>query len=179
MPYSERHDRAAGLVHRFRFLNDVPLKASHAEGRVNCIEYGERGQDKVQHVSWVTDLRVTKRNVLHLMRGGRARWKSENETCNTRKNQGSHFEHTSGHGEQHLAVVFAMLRMRACLGDQAQQLCGALCQAVWAKLGSKRMRWERLRALLYDDALASMCPLCDALWYGFKKSSPLVTLDAA
>jgi len=27
----ERHDRAAGLVHRFRFLNDVPLNASHAE----------------------------------------------------------------------------------------------------------------------------------------------------
>src|SRR5262247_2502079 len=25
----ERHDRAAGLVHRFRFLNDVPLNASH------------------------------------------------------------------------------------------------------------------------------------------------------
>jgi len=89
----ERHDRAAGLVHRFRFLNDVPLNASHAEMRVNFIEYWEMGQGKVQHFSWITDLRVTTRNVFHLMRGGRARWKIENETFNTLKNQGYHFEH--------------------------------------------------------------------------------------
>src|SRR6266446_3343007 len=31
----ERHDRAAGLVHRFRFVNDVPLNASNADVRVN------------------------------------------------------------------------------------------------------------------------------------------------
>jgi len=61
--YYERHDRAAGLVHRFRFVNDVPLKASHTDVRVNCIEYWESGKDKVQHFSWVTDLRVSKRNV--------------------------------------------------------------------------------------------------------------------
>ncbi len=35
--YSERHDRAAGLVHRCRWVNDVPRNASHAEGRVNVI----------------------------------------------------------------------------------------------------------------------------------------------
>jgi hypothetical protein len=26
--YYERHDRAAGVVHRFRFVNQVPLNAS-------------------------------------------------------------------------------------------------------------------------------------------------------
>ena len=50
-------------------------------------------RNKVQHFSWVTDLRVSKRNVYHLMRGGRARWKIENETFNTLKNQGYNFEH--------------------------------------------------------------------------------------
>jgi hypothetical protein len=29
-------------------------------------------------------------------------------------------------------------------------LCCALFQAVWARLGSKRMLWERMRALFYD-----------------------------
>jgi len=177
--YYERHDRAAGLVHRFRLINDVPLNASHAEVRVNFIEYWEIGQDKVQHFSWVTDLRVNKRNVFHLMRGGRARWKIENETFNTLKNQGYHFEHNYGHGEQHLSVVFAMLMMLAFLVDQAQQLCCPLFQAVWAKLGSKRLLWERLRALFYAYAFASMRQLFEALWYGFKKSSPLVTLDSS
>jgi hypothetical protein len=177
--YYERHDRAAGVVHRFRFVNDVPLNASNPDVRVNFLEYWERGADKVQHFSWVTDLRVSTRNVYHLMRGGRARWKIENETFNTLKNQGYNFEHNYGHGTQNLSVVFAILMMLAFLVDQVQQLCCALFQAVWAQLGSKRMLWERMRALFYDYAFASMRQLFEALWYGFKKSSPIVTLDSS
>src|SRR5215831_17967356 len=90
--YYVRHDRAAGLVHRFRFVNDMPLNGSRTDVRVNFIEYWEVSQDQVQHFSWVTDLRVSKRNVYTLMRGGRARWKIENETFNTLKNQGYNFE---------------------------------------------------------------------------------------
>jgi hypothetical protein len=177
--YYERHDRAVGVLHRFRFVNDVPLNASNVDVRVNFLEYWEISDTKVQHFSWVTDLRVSTRNVFHLMRGGRARWKIENETFNTLKNQGYNFEHNYGHGEQHLSVVFAMLMMLAFLVDQTQQLCCALFQAVWAKLGSKRLLWERLRALFYAFAFASMRQLFEALLYGFQKSSPLVTLDSS
>jgi hypothetical protein len=53
----ERHDHVAGLVYRFRFVHDVPLKASNLDVLVNCIEYWEIGDDKVQHGSWVTDMR--------------------------------------------------------------------------------------------------------------------------
>src|SRR5262244_521139 len=175
----ERHDRAAHVVHRFRFVNDVPRNTSHRDARVNLIEYWEMGDAKAQHFSWVTDLRVSPRNVYHLMRGGRARWKIENETFNTLKNQGYHFEHNYGHGTQNLSVVFAMVMMLAFLVDQTQQLCCALFQAVWAKLGSKRLLWERMRALFYDYALASMRQLFEALLYGFQKSSPRVTLDSS
>jgi hypothetical protein len=175
----ERHDRAAGVIHRFRFVNDVPLNASNVNVRVNFLEYWEISATKVQHFSWVTDLRVSKRNVFHLMRGGRARWKIENETFNTLKNQGYNFEHNYGHGEQHLSVVFAMLMMLAFLVDQTQQLCCALFQAVWAKLGSKRRLWERMRALFYDYALTSMRQLFEALLYGFKKTTPLATFDSS
>ena len=177
--YYERHDRAAGVMHRFRFVNDVPLNASNVDVRVNVIEYWESSNVKVQHFSWVTDLRVSKRNVFHLMRGGRARWKIENETFNTLKNQGYHFEHNYGHGEQHLSVVFAVLMMLAFLVDQAQQLCCALFQAVWAKLGSKRLLWERIRALFYTYALASMRQLFEALFYGLKKPTPVFGFDSA
>jgi hypothetical protein len=177
--YYERHDRAAGVVHRFRFVNQVPLNASNPDVRVNFIEYWEMSADRVQHFSWVTDLWVSRRNVYALMRGGRARWKIENETFNTLKNQGYNFEHNYGHGEQHLSVVFAILMMLAFLVDQAQQLCCALFQAVWAKLGSKRRLWERMRALFYDYTFASMRQLFEALLYGFKKFSPFVTFDSS
>jgi hypothetical protein len=176
--FYERHDRAVGGRHRFRFVNDVPLNASNVDVRVNVIEYWESGATKVQHFRWVTDLRVSTRTVFHRMRGGRARWKIEHETFHTLKNQGYNFAHNYGHGEQHLSVVFAMLLMLAFLVDQTQQLCGALLQAVWAKLGSTRLLWERMRALFYAYALTSMRQLFEALWYGFQKSSPLVTLDS-
>jgi hypothetical protein len=175
----ERHDRAAGVVHRFRFVNQVPLNASNADVRVNFIEYWESSAGKVQHFSWVTDVRVNMRNVFHLMRGGRARWKIENETFNTLKNQGYNFEHNYGHGQQNLSVVFAMLMMLAFLVDQTQQLCCALFQAVWAKLGSKRLLWERMRSLFYTYRLHSMRELFEALFYGFVKSRPIFTIDTS
>jgi hypothetical protein len=146
----ERPDRAAGVVHRFRFVNDVPLNEANPAVPVHFIESWAIGQAKVLHFSGVTDLRVSKRHVYRLMRGGRARWQIENETFKTLKNPGYNFEHNSGHGEQNLSVVFAMVRRLAFLVDQTQQLCCALFQEVWAKLGSKRLLWERMRALFYD-----------------------------
>jgi hypothetical protein len=177
--FYERHDRAAGVVHRFRFVNDMPLNASHPDVRINFIESWEIGATKVQHFSWVTDLRVSKRNVYHLMRGGRARWKIENEPFNTLKNQGYHFEHNYGHGTQNLSVVFALVMLLAFLVDQTQQLCCALFQAVWAKLGSKRLLWERIRALFYDYALVSRRQLFEALLYGLKKFPPIFASDSS
>src|SRR5713226_9739304 len=175
----ERSDREAAVVHRFRFVNDVPLNASRADVRVNFIEYWEIGPHQVQHFSWVTDLRVSKRNVYQLMRAGRARWKIENETFNTLKNQGYNFEHNYGHGEQNLSVVFATLMMLAFLVDQTQQLCCALFRAVWTKLGSKRLLWERMRALFYDYRLESMRELLEALFYGFEKPRPILITDTS
>jgi len=177
--YYDRADAETGLRHRFRFVRDVPLNEAHAALRVNFLECWEWDKDQVHHFSWVTDLCVNKGTVYQLRRGGRARWRIENETFNTLKNQGYHFEHNYGHGYQHLSVVFAVLMMLAFLVDQVQQLCCPLFQAVWAKLGSKRRLWERMRALFYDYALASMRHLFEALLYGLKKSAPIFVSDSS
>jgi hypothetical protein len=177
--YYERHDRAAKIEHRFRFINDLPLNDSRSDVRVNFIEYWEVSAEHVQHFSWVTDFRVHTYNVYKLMRGGRVRWKIENETFNTLKNQGYNFDHNYGHGEQHLSVVLATLMMLAFLVDQTQQLSCGLFRAVWHKLGSKSLLWERMRALFFDYALESMRQLLEALFYGFKKSAPAFSVDSS
>lgn len=59
-----------GVIHRFHFMNDVPLNASKADGRVNFLEYWEIKSGKIRHFSWVTDFTVTRQNALTLMRGG-------------------------------------------------------------------------------------------------------------
>ena len=102
------------------------------------------------------------------MRGGRARWKVENETFNTLKNQGYHFEHNFGHGNKNLSVVFASLMMLAFLVDQAQQLACELFQAVLEKERSRIRLWEHVRALFYTLEFACMEDIFRALLYGFR-----------
>lgn len=135
-----------GIVHRFRYHQDVPLNASHVELEVNFLEYWqEKPNGKTQHFSWVTDLPVTEDQLMPLMRAGRARWRIENETFNTLKNQGYHFEHNFGHGHQHLTTVLMHLMMLAFLIDQIQQHCCGLFQRGVEKMGSKMRFWRKLR----------------------------------
>jgi hypothetical protein len=164
------------VVHQFRFINQVPLNASNQDLFVNFVEYWETTPKKTMHFSWITDMDVTEENVSKIMRGGRARWRIENETFNTLKNQGYHLEHNFGHGMKNLSVVFAMLMMLAFLVDQTQQLACQLFQAVWGKLGSKRNLWEQMRALFYAYKFDSMEDIFKALLYGFKRKH-LVILE--
>jgi hypothetical protein len=146
-----------GTRHRFRYLNNVALNESHADVRVNVIEYWEEKKNgKKQHFAWVTDIRVTEHNVYMLMRGARARWKIENETFNTLKNQGYQFEHNFGHGNKNLSTVFALLMMLAFLIDQMQQKCCAVFTTAWEVAGSKRALWEWIRGALRMAVFDSM-----------------------
>ncbi len=165
-------------IHRFRFINQVPLNASNKNMLVNFLEYWEIIPKKTKHFSWVTDFLIGKDNAYQLMRGGRARWKIENETFNTLKNQGYHFEHNYGLGKKNLSVVFAMLMMLAFLVDQTQQLCCPLFIAAWHKLGSKRELWERMRALFRDFEFKSMRMLYEALYYGVKFQAPVILYNS-
>lgn len=168
-----------GIIHRFRFLNDVPLNESNADVRVNFLEYWQVKGKKISHFSWITDFTICRDNAYDLMRGGRARWKIENETFNTLKNQGYQFEHNFGHGEKHLSVVFAMLMMLAFAIDQAQQLNCKLFQAAWEKVGSKRVLWERMRSLFNELSIDSMTDIWRVIAFGFHIEGRIVIHDTA
>jgi hypothetical protein len=164
-----------GTLHHFRWLHRVSLNQTHADVEVSMLEYWEipiRGsRQPIRHFSWITDLTFDENGVTHLARGGRTRWHIENETFNTLKNQGYHFEHNFGHGMENLSVVFAMLMMLAFLVDQAQQLCDPLFQAVLNKLGRKCRLWERMRHLFHCFQLSSIRHLYELL-LTFKLAEP-------
>jgi hypothetical protein len=168
-------ESATGVLHHFRFHNRVPLNESHADELVNVLEYWELQADgTVQYFSWITDFLLTPDNVYAIMRGGRARWKIENETFNTLKNQGYHLEHNYGHGEQNLSVVLAVLMLLAFLVDQTQQLCCPLFQAAWKKLQTKRRLWEEIRHHFRTLVFPSMAALLTALVRGIVPQPPVL-----
>ena len=166
---------AEGTLHRFRFINQVPLNESNPDQLVNFLEYWEICPGKTQHFSWVTDFTVTTVNAYQIMRGGRARWKIENETFNTLKNQGYHFEHNFGHGAKNLSVVFATLMLLAFLVDQTQQLACELFQSTLKKEGCRLRFWEHVRALFFTLEFTCMEDIYRALLYGFRAEAIILS----
>ena len=162
-------------------MNGLPLNASNQDLLVNFLGYAEYDADGevIKRFAWVTDLRITRGNCKELARAGRTRWKIENETFNTLKNQGYHFEHNFGHGEKNLAVVFAMLMMLAFLVNQVEQLCCPLFRAVWTKLGSKRALWEQVRSHYHHFRCDSMRRIYEAILYDLTKNLPIPGLDSS
>ena len=142
--------------HFFRFTNGLPLNESNKDILVDVLEYWEEGGKKPRHFSWVTDFTITKNNVYDIMRGGRTRWKIENETFNTLKNQGYHLEHNFGLGEKYLSLTFFSLMMLAFLVDQLQELCCALYREVRKKRGSKKELFETIRGTFRLIVVESM-----------------------
>ena len=167
-----------GIYHEIGFINGLSLNDSNQDVRVNFLQYGEYGPNGAERKwTWVTDLEISGQNARQLVQGGRCRWKIENETFNTLKNQGYHFEHNYGHGEKNLSVVFALLMMLAFLVDQVQQLCCPLFQAVWKRVGSKRALWERLRSHFWHFIFQSMQHLYQVMLFDLAKKLPAPALN--
>ncbi len=167
------------IIHEFTFLNNTSLNQANSGLKVNFLDYKEHNTKtgEVKHFSWVTDFPISSDNAYTLMRGGRCRWKIENETFNTLKNQGYHFEHNFGLGKKHLSEVFVMLMMLAFLVDQTQQLCSPLFQAALERAGSKRALWDQQRNLFHCFALESMAILYTVIVNGFRPAKPDIIYD--
>lgn len=164
------------ITHLFSFCNNLPLNETNQDLRINFLEYWEINNKttKKQHFTWVTDFNITQKNVYALMRGGRARWKIENETFNTLKNQGYHFEHNFGHGYNNLCSVFALLMMLAFLIDQSLQISCNLFNAAMIKCKSRTNFWHKVRCYFIDYMFESMNEIYDAIVYGIQKQKPVI-----
>ena len=91
------------------FANGLILNGQHQDILTNYFEYSEIDKSSAQQVfysTWITDIEITLENVQELVAVARSRWKIENETFNTLKNQGYHLEHNYGHGKKKLGNQF-------------------------------------------------------------------------
>jgi hypothetical protein len=172
-------DGRTGTRRSYLFVKDLGLNESNPDVRVNFLQCVEISGQETHEWSWVTDLNLTIPQLGRGAQGGRTRWRIENETFNTLKNQGYHFEHNYGHGAKHLAVVLALLMMAAFLIDQVQQKCNPLFRQAWEKKGPKCALWESVRHLFASFSVASMCEIYEAIAYGYLRPSLGPLIDPA
>jgi hypothetical protein len=152
----------------YRFMNNVPLNEANYDLKVNVLYYIERDHKKAKTTKWlwVTDIEITKDNAGSIMQGGRARWKIENETFNTLKNQGYNFEHNFGHGYNGLSNVFAGLMLLAFYIDQILESCNLEFQLVLKKYGSRSNLFEKIRARFFIFMITSFERIYEAMILG-------------
>ena len=120
---------------------------------------------------YIKKFTVMKSNVYRLYQGGRAKWKIENETFNTLKNQDYHFERNFGHGYKNLSTVFMLLMFLAFLIDQIQQSCCGLFQAAWQEMKSKTRLWRHMQAYCLTTFIDSWEQLWQKILCGIQKGS--------
>ena len=123
----------------FDLLKMPPLNETHEHRRVNFLEYTETSpKGKQKKFTWITDFQLSKQNVISIARGGRTRWRIENETFNTLKNQGYQFEHNFGHGKEHLSHVFAK-----------EMACNTFNKAL-KRLKRRKYLWQRIMSVFFN-----------------------------
>lgn len=141
------------------FTNGLVLNGSHKNISTNYFEVVETNHETTEQTfysSWITDIPVGEHNIRELVEVARARWKIENETFNTLKNQGYHFGRNYGHGKKYLATNFAILTFLAFLTDQIAQHLDKDFQAAKAVCKSFKAFWEKIRAVFYLVPTMSM-----------------------
>jgi len=138
---------ASGIQHEYSWENNMTLNNATPDVKVSVLIYEQTDKKgKTTRFSWISSIAITKTNVEAIMKIGRSRWKIENETFNTLKNQGYHFEHNYGHGKEHLCSTLAMLMLLAFITDQLYQKCSVLFNHLWQAAKTKSKLWEMLRA---------------------------------
>lgn len=144
-------------IREYRFSNGILLAQANVNRAVNFLDFvetiqwvGKHGKlkEKRVHYTWITDLGIFDSNCEELALAGRTRWKIENETFNTLKNQGYKFEHNFGHGYKNLSTNMAQLMMLAFMCDQLQALGCKLFRKAFERAHNTASRlWEYIKSL--------------------------------
>jgi hypothetical protein len=130
-----------------RWHNKLIINGQNQDLEVNYFEFEQFNRQGISNYfnTWITDIEITQDNITELVSIGRSRWKVENETFNTLKNQNYHLEHSYGHGKKYLATNFMQLTFLAFLVDQIAQHFDKAFQRALDYCKTKKRLWEKVR----------------------------------
>jgi len=138
-----------GRRHLYEWVNDIPLNGTKDADNVNYFEYTIfKGEKTNYRNNWVTDIAISEDTIIQLVKGGRARWKIENEAFNTLKKQGYHLEHNFGHGDKHLSYNLLLFNFLAFFMHQICELCDPVYGRCRNKFTSRKEFWSQLKCTI-------------------------------
>jgi hypothetical protein len=146
------------MLDTYRFYNGVPLRDGNDALEVNWCELVTKteGSDKaIYRNTWVTNFKITEKNVKYIVVDARAHWKIENENNNTLKTKGYHLEHNFGHGKKNLSNLLMTFNLLAFLFHTVLDLFDENYNLLRSKLPTRKTFFQSIRALTiflcFDD----------------------------
>jgi hypothetical protein len=144
----------AGARHIYRWVNGLDYQDS--EGRwwkfnaLHCQETKKGGEESAW--AWVTPLELSRATVQEVAKGGRQRWREENEGFNTQKNGGMNLEHAYSH--RCWAAYYYLLQMAHMLLQLTEK--GSLLRHLAAEQGKRTVvelfgSWQRMAVRLVES----------------------------
>jgi hypothetical protein len=148
-----RHTWGNGLVQEFRWVNQLDYEDSEGrEWKLNAVECTETtAQKEQQYFAWLTALPVNRKTVIEItQKGGRYRWKVENEGFNRQKNSGLNLEHVYSVDPETWKVYYVLLQIAFLLvqllerGSLLRRLAAESGRPFWNLFGSLKNVARRL-----------------------------------
>ena len=141
------------VIKTYTFINGLSLNNDNQDVKVNMFEYTEsttcvnpkddkKNQGaKEMTFSGISDILLTRDNIVKIVNAARARWKIENENFKALKSKdGYNMEHSYGHGKKNLCTIFGLLAILALLIDQVLEIsCPLFKKALKGKANGKRI----------------------------------------
>jgi hypothetical protein len=144
-------DGRKNLIYRYRYASRLPLRDDDSSLEVNWCEVtviNEKTQKIIYRNNWITNHKISEKNVEEIVKAGRSRWKVENEGNNVLKNHGYNLEHNFGHGENHLCELLLSLNLLAFLFHTVLDLVNYTYQKVRELLVTRTTFFKDMRTLL-------------------------------
>lgn len=141
----KRHTTEQGAAQRFAWAEDLEYVDDQGRRqRFNAFQCQEPDGRETRCFAWLTNFTIRPENVEALgNRGGRCRWKIENEGFNIQKNGGFNLEHAYGTGARQIKNYYVLLQIAHMILQLIE--CGSLLSADCKRLfGSLRNLARRL-----------------------------------
>ena len=139
------HTTRQGAAQRFAWVDVLEYVDDQGRRqRFNAFQCHEQDGQDTRFFAWLTNFTIRPENVVALgNRGGRCRWKIENQGFNIQKNGGYNLEHAYGTGDRQIKNYYVLLQIAHMILQLIE--CGSLLSADCKRLfGSLRNLARRL-----------------------------------
>jgi len=126
-------------VRKYSWVGGIDHKGNYFD----VIELDETTIDKKTRFVWLTNFKVGKNNIVKIAKGGRLRWKIENEGFNIQKNRGFNLEHPYSQDEISMKNLYLLLQI-AYIISQLMEKGSLLVDKIQKVFGSVTSVFEQL-----------------------------------